>query len=238
MPLLTASAYAATSQFRGNIGAMIVDADPVVKFVMLVLLIFSIFSWGIILQKWIGLSRARTRARVILEAVSRPSSMAKIQDTVQRAGDCPVAGLFHEAQDEINRLAGKAGPLNQSMLTNIEVRMANSQSRHNLDLTHGLGFLASISNASPFIGLFGTVWGIMDSFREIGLRGSANLATVAPGISEALIATAAGLFVAIPAVLFYNFFSGMITHVSGQMDQFQMDFMNWLRRGMLHADTK
>jgi biopolymer transport protein TolQ len=236
MPFLTASAYAATTQFRGNIGAMVVDADPVVKFVMLILLIFSIFSWGIILQKWIGLSRARNRARVILEAVAKGGSMVKLTDIVQKTGDCPVAGLFREAQDEIGRMAGKTGPLNQSMLTNVEVRMANSQSRQSLDLTHGLGFLASISNASPFIGLFGTVGGIMDSFREIGLRGSANLATVAPGISEALIATAAGLFVAIPAVLFYNFFSGMITHVSGQMDQFQMDFMNWLRRGMLHAD--
>jgi biopolymer transport protein TolQ len=215
---------------------MVVDADPVVKFVMLILLIFSIFSWGIILQKWIGLSRARSRAHVILEAVAKGGNMGRLVDVVQKTGQCPVAGLFHEAQDEIGKLAGKTGPVNQSMLTNIEVRMANAHARHNLDLTHGLGFLASISNASPFIGLFGTVWGIMDSFREIGLRGSANLATVAPGISEALIATAAGLFVAIPAVLFYNYFSGMITHVSGQMDQFQMDFMNWLRRGMLHAD--
>ncbi len=105
-----------------------------------------------------------------------------------------------------------------------------------MDLSHGLGFLASISNASPFIGLFGTVWGIMDSFREIGLKGSANLATVAPGISEALIATAAGLFVAIPAVLFYNFFTGSISHASAQMDAFQIDFMNWIRRGLLHDD--
>jgi len=238
MPFLTTSAYAATTQFRGNIGAMVVDADPVVKFVMLILLLFSIFSWGIILQKWVGLTRARKRAQAILEAVGKGTSMVKLVETVQKAGDCPVSGLFREAQDEMSRIAGKTGPLNQSMLPNIEVRLSNAQSRQNLELTHGLGFLASISNASPFIGLFGTVWGIMDSFREIGLRGSANLATVAPGISEALIATAAGLFVAIPAVLFYNFFSGMITHVSGQMDQFQMDFMNWLRRGVLHADSK
>jgi biopolymer transport protein TolQ len=238
MPYLTATAYAATAQFRGNIGAMIVDADPVVKFVMLVLFIFSVFSWGIILQKWIGLSRAHSRAHIILEALTKSSGMVKLIDIVEKAGDCPVARLFREAQDEINKLSGKTGAVGPTMLTNIEARMANVHVRQSMDLSHGLGFLASISNASPFIGLFGTVWGIMDSFREIGLRGSANLATVAPGISQALIATAAGLFVAIPAVLFYNLFTGQITQASAQMDQFQTDFLNYLRRGMLHADKQ
>jgi biopolymer transport protein TolQ len=238
MPYLTATAYAATAQFRGNIGAMIVDADPVVKFVMLVLFIFSVFSWGIILQKWISFSRARSRAHIILEALAKSTSMVKLMDIVEKAGDCPVARLFREAQDEINKLSGKTGAVGPTMLTNIEARMANVHVRQSMDLSHGLGFLASISNASPFIGLFGTVWGIMDSFREIGLRGSANLATVAPGISQALIATAAGLFVAIPAVLFYNLFAGQITQASAQMDQFQTDFLNYLRRGMLHADKQ
>ncbi|HQG32228.1 MAG TPA: MotA/TolQ/ExbB proton channel family protein, partial [Deltaproteobacteria bacterium] len=87
----------------------------------------------------------------------------------------------------------------------------------------------------PFIGLFGTVWGIMDSFREIGLKGSANLATVAPGISEALIATAAGLFVAIPAVLFYNYLTSQVGHAITQMERFQIDFMNWIRRSLSHV---
>ncbi|HPC48274.1 MAG TPA: MotA/TolQ/ExbB proton channel family protein, partial [Deltaproteobacteria bacterium] len=82
----------------------------------------------------------------------------------------------------------------------------------------------------------GTVWGIMDSFRHIGIMGSANLATVAPGISEALIATAAGLFVAIPATLFYNYFTSLVAAASGQMEQFRVDFVNTLRRGILHAD--
>jgi biopolymer transport protein TolQ len=238
MPVLTTTAYAATTQFRGNIGAMIVDADPVVKFVLLVLFIFSVFSWGIILQKWIGLSRARTRANVILEALAKSTSMAKLMDIVVKAGDCPVAQMFREAKDEMTKITAKTDTMSPTLLTNIEARIADVHARQSMDLSHGLGFLASISNASPFIGLFGTVWGIMDSFREIGLRGSANLATVAPGISQALIATAAGLFVAIPAVLFYNLFTGQIGHASTQMDQFQMDFMNWLRRGILHADKQ
>ena len=96
--------------------------------------------------------------------------------------------------------------------------------------------MASAGNASPFIGLFGTVWGIMDSFREIGVMGSANLATVAPGISEALIATAMGLFVAIPAVLFYNRFTVRLEQIDAQLELFKIEFVNWLRRGTISAD--
>ncbi|MGC9325040.1 MAG: MotA/TolQ/ExbB proton channel family protein [Desulfomonilia bacterium] len=235
MPYLSATAYAATSQFRGNIGAMIVDSDPVVKLVLLVLFIFSIFSWAIILQKWISLSRARRRGQRILETLSGSGSMVDLLNNVKQAGECPVAQLFHEAQDELNKITAKSPTIPMSMMANVENRISSTSSKQTMGLGHGLGFLASISNASPFIGLFGTVWGIMDSFREIGLRGSANLATVAPGISEALIATAAGLFVAIPAVLFYNYFTGLITHLSAQMEQFQIEFMNWIRRGLLHA---
>lgn len=236
MPGITSSAYAASAQFRGSIGTMIVDADPVVKLVLLVLLIFSIFSWGIIIQKWLMFSRARTRSQVILETAAKAGSMTRLKEAAEKAGDCPVAHMFEEGLDEVGRLTGKTGMLNQAMLVNIDARLGNAHARQTMALSHGLGFLASISNASPFIGLFGTVWGIMDSFRQIALMGSANLATVAPGISEALIATAAGLFVAIPAVLFYNYFTSLVAVASGQMDQFQVDFLNALRRGMIHAD--
>ncbi len=236
MPFLTSTAYAATSQFRGDIGAMIVDSDPIVKLVLLVLFLFSIFSWAIIIQKWFSLSRARKRAQLILDSLAQSGSMVDLLDNVDKAGDCPMAHLFHGAQDELNRIMAKSQTIPVSMLANVENRIASVNAQQTMDLSHGLGFLASISNASPFIGLFGTVWGIMDSFREIGIVGSANLATVAPGISEALIATAGGLFVAIPAVLFYNYFTGVINHASAQMDTFQIDFMNWIRRGLLHGD--
>jgi biopolymer transport protein TolQ len=236
MPFLTSTAYAATSQFRGDIGAMIVDSDPVVKLVLLVLFLFSIFSWGIIIQKWLGLSRARKRAQSILDSLGESGSMVDLLENVDKAGDCPVARLFYDAQEELSKITAKSQTIPLAMLENVENRIESSNAVETLKLSHGLGFLASISNASPFIGLFGTVWGIMDSFREIGMKGSANLATVAPGISEALIATAAGLFVAIPAVLFYNYFTGVITHISAQMDTFQITFMNWIRRGLLHGD--
>ena len=235
MPFFPSTAYAATTQFRGDIGAMIVDSDPVVKLVLLVLLLFSIFSWGIIIQKWVALSRARKRSEIILEGLSDGADLAGMAERVSEAGDCPLGRLFKGAQEELRKIAAKSTTIPLSLLGNVENRIRSDQTRETSELSHGLGFLASISNSSPFIGLFGTVWGIMDSFREIGLKGSANLATVAPGISEALIATAAGLFVAIPAALFYNYFTGSINHAATQMERFQIDFMNWVRRGLIHG---
>ncbi len=236
MPPFVPNAYAATANIRGGIGTMIVDADPVVKLVLLVLLVFSVFSWSIIVQKWIVLARARGRARDVLAAAAAAPAVSRIKDAASKAGPSPVTHMLDEGLDEIAKLGAKGQTLSPTMLVNVDTRMANAQARQAMNLTHGLGFLASISNASPFIGLFGTVWGIMDSFRHIGIMGSANLATVAPGISEALIATAAGLFVAIPATLFYNYFTSLVAAASGQMEQFRVDFVNTLRRGILHAD--
>ncbi|HOJ13023.1 MAG TPA: MotA/TolQ/ExbB proton channel family protein [Deltaproteobacteria bacterium] len=236
MPPFESNAYAAGVQFKGGLATMIVDADPVVKLVLLVLVVFSVFSWGIIIQKWVTLSRARKRAHGILEAAMGASGLAKIKDAATKAGECPLAHVLAEGMDELARLTARAGAISQPMLENVDARLMNASARQVMALSHGLGFLASISNASPFIGLFGTVWGIMDSFRHIGIMGSANLATVAPGISEALVATAAGLFVAIPATLFYNYFTSLVTTSSGQMDQFRVDLVNLLRRGAFHAD--
>ena len=119
MPFLTSTAYAATSQFRGDIGAMIVDSDPVVKLVLLVLFLFSIFSWGIIIQKWFGLSRARKRAQSILESVGESGSMVDLLDHVDKAGDCPVAKLFYDAQDELSKLTAKSQTIPLAMLENV-----------------------------------------------------------------------------------------------------------------------
>jgi len=238
MPFFESTAYAASTKFTGDMGAMVIDADPIVKLVLIILVVFSILSWAIIIQKWLTLTRARSQARAILTLLSQGGSLTKILDRVKSTGDSPVARLFYAAQDEFTRITDKGLPVPASMLDNIEGRIVSLSARETMDLSRGLGFLASISNASPFIGLFGTVWGIMDSFREIGLMGSANLSTVAPGISEALVATAAGLFVAIPAVLFFNYFTGIMDYITAQMDQFRIEFMNWSRRGVLHGDKK
>ncbi len=230
------TAHAATAQFRGNIGAMIIDADPVVKLVMLLLLIFSVASWTIIIQKFFGLHRARKRCAKVLDGLNECKTLSDMAEHVAQPGASPLARIFEDAQTEVFRITAKNQRIPASLLANVESRMDYAHKKERESLGSGLGFLASASNASPFIGLFGTVWGIMDSFRNIALMGSANLTTVAPGISEALIATAAGLFVAIPAVLFFNYFTGINDQITDQMELFSIDFMNWLRRGTVHGD--
>lgn len=234
--MLAATAFAAPGQFRGDIGAMVIDSDPIVKIVLLCLLIFSVVSWAIIIQKWIVFKRVRKSGEAVLDALGRGGAQSKISEKVRTAGDSPITRLYGSAQLEFDRITG-SGTVSAALLQNIEGKMKSISAQETMSLGRGLGFLASISNASPFIGLFGTVWGIMDSFRQIGLMGSANLSTVAPGISQALVATAAGLFVAIPAVLFFNYFTGVMDKIIQQMDQFMIEYMNWTRRS-LYGDRK
>jgi len=235
--MLAATAYAAPGQFRGDIGAMIIDSDPIVKLVLLCLLVFSIISWAIVIQKLLVLLKARKNGAAVLEAVSQGGAQSKMSERVRQAGDSPLSRLYNAAQAELDRIASVSTSIPPVLLENIEGKIKGLSSTESMGMNRGLGFLASISNASPFIGLFGTVWGIMDSFREIGLMGSANLATVAPGISEALVATAAGLFVAIPAVLFFNYFTAVMDQICSQMDQFKIEYLNWARRS-LYGDRK
>ncbi len=236
MNFFVTNAYAAPSQFRGNIGAMIVDADPVVKIVLLVLFAFSVISWALIIYKWRELSAAKKANQSLLDTLDREPSLKGITSKASILNPSPTKTLLVDASRELKHIMEKDPNISVNILSNVEARIISSKIQQDAKLSVGLGFLASISNASPFIGLFGTVWGIMDSFREIGLMGSANLATVAPGISEALIATAAGLFVAIPAVLFYNYFNGIMGYIVNQMEAFQIDFMNLIRREVIHGD--
>jgi len=237
MLMLAATALAAPGQFRGDIGAMVIDSDPIVKIVLLCLLVFSVVSWALIIQKWIVFKRARKSGEIVLNALAHGGTQSKISERIRQAGDSPVTRLYSAAQLELDRISGTATSISPALLENIEGIIKGNSADESMSLGRGLGFLASISSASPFIGLFGTVWGIMDSFRQIGLMGSANLSTVAPGISQALVATAAGLFVAIPAVLFYNYFTGVMDHIHRQMDQFLIEYMNWARRS-LYGDRK
>ncbi|HOW99295.1 MAG TPA: MotA/TolQ/ExbB proton channel family protein, partial [Deltaproteobacteria bacterium] len=163
MPLLTSNAYAASAQFRGDVGAMIVDSDPIVKMVLFVLLLFSVISWGIIIQKWVVISRARKKGALVLDTLHESWSMVYLNENVNKVGDCPLSKLFRDAKDELRKVAGKNNSVSGSMLPNVENRIRSQIAQQTSDLNQGLGFLASISNSSPFIGLFGTVWGIMDA---------------------------------------------------------------------------
>jgi biopolymer transport protein TolQ len=243
------------SAFGNDIVQMIVHAGTMVKFVLLLLLLFSVVSWAIIFMKYRLLRRARAETGAFLELFWESRDLKKVYTESEALNDSPVACLFRAGYAEFNRFsklqasasdadhaeAGRLkdresvdrdGPLRtrQALMDNLERSLKKASIDQNKRLERSLSFLATTGNTTPFIGLFGTVWGIMEAFRGIGLKGSANLAVVAPGISEALIATAAGLAAAIPAVVAFNYFSQRVSVLQQEMDIFTTDFLSMVGR--------
>ena len=189
---------------------MMLHAGLVVKAVMIALFIFSVVSWSIIIMKQLNFKRSKNNSEDFLDRFWESKTLNEAYESAQEYTHSPDATM-----DNVKRAIRKA------MIMELD-RLGRS-----------LPFLATTGSATPFIGLFGTVWGIMTSFHNIGLRGSASLAVVAPGISEALVATAAGLAVAIPAVIFYNFYSNRLAEIDSDMDHFSTDFLNLVERDFL-----
>jgi biopolymer transport protein TolQ len=247
--------FSVESAFGNDIIQMIVHTGPVVKFVLLLLLLFSVISWAIIFMKYRLLSRAKVETGAFLELFWESRDLKRVYTESEALNYSPVACLFRAGYAEFSRFsklqasasdAGHAeagrhkdtgsvdrdGPLRsrQALMDNLERSLKKASIDQNKRLERSLSFLATTGNTTPFIGLFGTVWGIMESFRGIGLKGSANLAVVAPGISEALIATAAGLAAAIPAVVAFNYFSQRVSVLQAEMDIFTTDFLSMVGR--------
>ncbi len=235
--------------FGGDIVQMILQAGPMVKFVLLILFLSSIGTWAIIFLKFRLLRKARDETDDFLELFYESRDIKKIYRSSQTLTLSPVARLFSAGYGEFTRFRkmqnndpssasqdGLTGqqeyPLHtqQTLMDNLERSLRKAEIDQNKRLEKALGFLATTGNTAPFIGLFGTVWGIMESFRGIGLKGSANLAVVAPGISEALIATAAGLAAAIPAVVAFNYFTQRVNSLRAEMDIFATDFLSMVVR--------
>jgi len=229
-----------TQAFSNDIIQMVVDAGPVVKIVLLILLFFSLSSWTIIFTKWILLRKAKKETDYFLDLFWENKEFSKVYKESNNFSFSPIADLFRSGYTELERTrslqpnlaSGDETGINL-YLENIERTLKKTLIRQNHRIEKTLSFLATTGNAAPFIGLFGTVWGIMESFRGIGLKGSANLAVVAPGISEALIATAAGLAAAIPAVVAYNHFSQRVMEFRSEMDTFVSDFLGIIKRQFL-----
>ncbi|MDD4090947.1 MAG: protein TolQ [Smithellaceae bacterium] len=227
------------SNFHGSLLGMILDAGLMVKFVLLILLVFSIISWTIIFIKL----RSYRRIRLENEAFNSDyQNSTKLSDLLPASRKYPfstMAEVFRAGYTEMtktNRLsrdAARPEEISLSSLDNVERALNRASSTEMTKLESALGFLATTGSASPFIGLFGTVWGIMETFKSIGARGSATLAVVAPGISEALIATAAGLAAAIPAVIFYNYFLNKSRTMVQEMDNFADEFLNIVERYLI-----
>ena len=213
-----------------DILSLIKGATPVGKFALFVLLVFSIVSWAIIIFKLVEYGKARANAQKFLQYFRRTRNFSDINKFASGFQNNPLAAIFKYGYKELSHQLGSEQT--QSALTsaiNVEglnrslVRGSNSEITR---LERLNGFLATTASVAPFIGLFGTVWGIMSSFQEIGLQMNANLATVAPGIAEALIATAVGLFAAIPAVIFYNLLLNKLKVLISTMEDFIMEFLN------------
>jgi len=230
-------------QFHGSLLNMILDAGLMVQLVLILLFVFSIVSWAIIFLKYRTIRKVKQENELFLDAYMRSSKLAEIFPEAKKYATSTLAAVFRAGYGELVKLTkarreltggreeeGGLAALELRGVDNVERALNRAASEESSKLEMALGFLATTGSASPFIGLFGTVWGIMDTFKGIGLRGSATLAVVAPGISEALIATAAGLAAAIPAVIFYNYYLQRIKAMTAEMDNFSGEFLNIIER--------
>ncbi len=209
--------------------SLIAEATLLSQLVLAFLCLMSLVSWTVIFLKYAVLSSALSRAKM---GISRFEKAKDLREAVQSIGVDSNSPLFSVAQlgvNEFNR-SREASVSPEVIVQNVNRSLEQAILLELNKFGSKMSVLATCSNTAPFIGLFGTVWGIMHSFQAIGMMKSASLATVAPGISEALIATAVGLFVAIPASMAYNFFSGMITGVEAQLSNFGTVFINRVQR--------
>jgi len=232
------------NNFHGSLLSMVLEAGAMVQFVLLLLLVFSVVSWAIILMKFKVLKRVKKDNDGFLDAYMKGSKLSEIFPETKKYPDSTIAEVFRSGYTELIKVtkvireslagreadSGEGSSVEMNSIDNIERALNRARDSETTKLESALGFLATTGSASPFIGLFGTVWGIMDTFKGIGARGSATLAVVAPGISEALIATAAGLAAAIPAVIFYNYYINRVKAMSQDMDNFSSEMLNIIER--------
>ncbi len=213
--------------------SIISKADPMVKLVLVILLIFSLISWAIIVFKFLALFRARMTSDSFVKFFWNASSFEEANGGLGRYKSAPVAQVFRAGYAEMKKVKETDDEKMKGRLSTVDI-VARAMRRETTvqiaALEKLVPFLATVGSASPFIGLFGTVWGIMRAFQLIGKTGETSLQSVGPHISEALIATALGLFAAIPAVMFYNYFVNRIRAVGQSMDNFTNDFLNIVER--------
>ena len=202
----------------------VVQATLISKFVLGVLLFMSVASWACMAVTWLTLRAARHHTRQGLRAFDDAGALESALSLVERERRSPLYGLTRRAVREFNRISRANGNMRRALRFGITEELAR--------LKPSLAFLATAANTAPFIGLFGTVWGIMHSFHAIASLKSVSLATVAPGIAEALIATAMGLFVAIPAVCGYNFFRARLTDIESVCVNYAGQLLNRMRHEM------
>jgi biopolymer transport protein TolQ len=215
-------------------------AGPIVKLVLLLLIVFSVVSWAIIFLKFRLFKGIEKNQTDFVKSFAEGKSLSVLYELAEKSERTPLTEVFRTGYQELTRIQRGRGPESPSIagrggafpMDNIERAMRKAANEEVALMENYLPFLATTGSATPFIGLFGTVWGIMNAFSGIATTGSATLATVAPGIAEALIATAAGLAAAIPSVMAYNYFVNRVRTVATRIDSFTIDFVNFLERNL------
>ena len=203
---------------------MVHNSGPVAFTVLVILLIASIFSWAIMLSKWSSFSRAQTQSRRFVRAFRKSTRLSEIAAVIDQFKPSPLVAVFGEINDEYQRQNGGRGLPRNPVALERAAQTASSEALTAMESR--MTWLATIAAIAPFIGLFGTVMGIIDAFHGLGTAGAATLRAVAPGISEALITTAAGLVVAIPAVIGYNQLTARLREFASRMDDFGRELLN------------
>src|ERR1700728_2829424 len=205
---------------------MFQNSGPIALTVLGALLVASLFSWAIILGKWASFRRAAAQSRRFLRAFRKANRLQEIATVSEQFKPSPLVNVFDEVYETYRRQTGGFGP--PKNITALERAGQTAASESLTSMEQRLTWLASIGAISPFIGLFGTIMGIVDAFHGLGTEGTATLRAVAPGVSEALITTAAGLLVAIPAVIAYNQFTATCRDFGSRMDDFSRELLNSL----------
>jgi biopolymer transport protein TolQ len=224
-----------------NVIDILSNTGPVNRIVLAILLLLSVVSWAIILVKAWSYRGVAHQSATFLDVFRRSAKFSEVQAVCPSLPASPLVGVFQAGYAELNAQfrangTGQTNPGSPSVrptlksLPAVDRALLRASTVELSKLEKRVTFLATIASVAPFIGLFGTVWGIMIAFLKIGATGATNLATVGPGISEALIATALGLFAAIPAVLFYNHFTTQVKGFAAQMDDFSLEFLNIAER--------
>jgi len=212
----------------GEIVDLVLQTGPVAKTVLLLLIAFSVISWAVILSKWSLLSRARRQSGKFVRAFRQATRMQDVASVADRFRPSPLVGVFQGAIAEFRRQMGSTGNVHNTVAIQRAMQIASSEEITRLE--RSVPWLAITGAVTPFIGLFGTVWGIIDAFHGLGTAGAATLRAVAPGISEALVTTAAGLAAAIPAVIAYNLILSSIRELASRNDDFALEMLNLVER--------
>src|SRR5712692_3803201 len=243
--LLQASAGSVSDSPSTGIFNLLSRATPLSISILAALVLLSVWSWGIFLYKWWTFRRAARQSTQFLDVFRRSNKFSEVQAVCRSLGDSPLVGLFQTGYAELTAQLRQsnapdaangpnprpaAGRPTLKSLASVDRALLRASAVEVNKLESHVTFLATVASMAPFVGLFGTVWGIMNAFEQIGVTGSTSLQAVGTPIAEALIATAAGLAAAIPAVLFYNYLTQRVKIFASEMDDFSMEFLNIAER--------